>query len=82
MNTTIETTSGRTWHLVRLSRERCPNWNEAGAWLTEHVGLPGQLWHTHFNQRHIDFWFSDTRDQLLFTLAWGNDGHQSSKNVA
>lgn len=63
-------------YAVRLTWQRHPRWNDICAWAVEHMGLPGDRFVTSPTEHHMDFYFRDPRDQLLFITAWGNDGHQ------
>jgi hypothetical protein len=58
---------------VRLDWSRNPNWNEVCCWALEHFGLPGDKYVTHLDPDYMIFDFVDSRDQLLFILAWGRD---------
>lgn len=62
---------------VRLTWERRPYmepWNEICAWTIEHLGLPGIRYRTEITSEDMTWHFATQEDQLIFTLAWGNDG--------
>ncbi len=63
-------------HPVRLDWENNPymeHWNEVCAWTVEHFGLPGHKYRTEINKDYMIWFFEDQQDQLIMTLAWGND---------
>jgi hypothetical protein len=62
---------------VRLNWCTNPNmthWNEVCAWGVEHMGLPGDRYCTEITEEYMIWNFMDRKDQLLFSVAWGNDG--------
>lgn len=64
-------------YTVRLDWESNPNmnhWNEICAWTIEHMGLPGDKYRTEITADYMVWNFISQTDQLIFTLAWGNDG--------
>ncbi len=61
---------------VRLDWDNNPNmerWNEICAWSIEHFGLPGDQYRTEITKDYMVWYFINDTDQLIFTLAWGND---------
>jgi hypothetical protein len=61
---------------VRLDWENNPymeHWNEVCAWTIEHFGLPGHRYRTEINKDYMIWYFTESEDQLIMTLAWGND---------
>ena len=50
------------------------HWNEVCAWGVEHMGLPGDRYCTEITEEYMIWNFMDRKDQLLFSVAWGNDG--------
>lgn len=48
-------------------------WNEITAWAVEHFGLPGDRYRTEITTEQMTWFFEDPTDQLIMTLAWGND---------
>jgi hypothetical protein len=63
---------------ARLDWDANPNmehWNEICAWTIEHMGLPGDKYHTEITTDYMIWYFSNQLDQLIFILAWGNDGN-------
>jgi len=54
----------------RPSMER---WNEICAWTIEHFGLPGIRYQTEVDTASMTWYFQDRKDQLVMTVAWGND---------
>lgn len=54
----------------RPSMER---WNEICAWTIEHFGLPGMRYQTEVSTARMTWYFASQDDQLLMTVAWGND---------
>jgi len=46
-------------------------WNETCAWAVEQFGLPGDRFTTHATEDHMDFYFVDERDAILFELTCG-----------
>jgi hypothetical protein len=49
-------------------------WNEVCIWVVEHFGLPGGRYITDLSGDYMVWYFENEQDQLLMTLAWGNDG--------
>lgn len=73
----------RTWSMtdfpfpVTLDWARRPSmeqWNLICAWSVDHFGLPGIRYQTEVDTARMTWYFADERDQLIMTLAWGNDG--------
>jgi len=61
---------------VKLNWENNPqmkHWNEVCAWTVEHFGLPGHRYKTEITENYMIWNFIEQQDQLIFTLAWGND---------
>ena len=61
---------------VRLDWENNPymeHWNKVCAWTVEHLGLPGHKYKTEITENYMIWNFIEQQDQLIFTLAWGND---------
>lgn len=54
----------------RPSMER---WNEICAWTIEHFGLPGIRYQTEVDSARMTWYFQSQQDQLVMTVAWGND---------
>lgn len=54
----------------RPSMER---WNEICAWTVEHFGLPGIRYQTEVDVARMTWYFQSPQDQLIMTVAWGND---------
>lgn len=54
----------------RPSMER---WNEICAWCIEHFGLPGIRYQTEVGPARMTWYFQSPQDQLMMTVAWGND---------
>ena len=48
-------------------------WNNICAWTVEYFGLPGGRYRTEVTTKKMTWFFSDQEDQLIMTLAWGND---------
>ena len=61
---------------VRITWARHPRWNLICAWCIEHLGLPGDRYITDVQEDHMQWYFLAREDQLLFTLAWGDDSEQ------
>lgn len=53
------------------TRER---WDHMCVWVVEHFGLPGARYTTELSQDWMTWYFNNEQDQLLMTIAWGNDG--------
>ena len=49
------------------------HWNEVCAWTVEHMGLPGDRYRTEITKDYMIWYFIQPEDQLVMTLAWGND---------
>ena len=61
---------------VTLDWARRPNmerWNEICAWTIEHFGLPGIRYQTEVDVARMTWYFQSQQDQLVMTVAWGND---------
>ena len=61
-----------------LDWARRPNdaqWDEICAWTIKHFGLPGICYVTEISAERMTWYFETEQDQLLFTLAWGNDNY-------
>lgn len=61
---------------VTLDWARRPNmerWNEICAWTIEHFGLPGIRYQTEVDSARMTWYFQSQQDQLVMTVAWGND---------
>jgi hypothetical protein len=61
---------------VRLDWENNPHmerWNEVCAWAVEYFGLPGHRYRTEITKDYMIWYFITPEDQLIMTLAWGND---------
>ena len=61
---------------VKLDWERNPHmqaWNEICAWSIEHFGLPGDQYRTEINEDYMIWHFKNKDNQLLMSVAWGND---------
>jgi len=61
---------------VRLDWENNPHmehWNEVCAWAVEHFGLPGDRYRTEITKDYMTWYFIAQQDQLIMSLAWGND---------
>ena len=61
---------------VTLDWARRPSdekWNEICAWTVEHFGLPGIRYQTELDVARMTWYFQSRQDQLLMTVAWGND---------
>jgi hypothetical protein len=54
-------------------RPSMEQWNEITAWTVEHFGLPGTRYRTEIATEYMTWFFETQQDQLIFTLAWGND---------
>jgi hypothetical protein len=50
-------------------------WNNICIWGIEHFGLPGDRYTTNLTEDYMIWNFRNPQDQLLFMLAWGNDGN-------
>ncbi len=48
-------------------------WDKICVWAVEHFGLPGHRYRTEISTEHMTWFFGTQQDQLIFTLAWGND---------
>jgi nitrous oxidase accessory protein NosD len=62
-------------HSVKLKWTIMPNggkWNEICAWTIEHMGLPGHRYLTQPTTDHMIWKFTDIKDKLMFTIAWGD----------
>ena len=59
--------------LVWGYRPSTEKWNEICAWTVEHLGLPGHRYRTEITTEKMTWFFETVEDQLIFTLAWGND---------
>jgi hypothetical protein len=49
------------------------HWNEICAWTVEHFGLPGNQYQAEISTEYMTWFFTNSQDQLIFSLAWGND---------
>lgn len=61
---------------VKLNWDSNPNmesWNEICAWSMERFGLPGKNYRTEINEEYMIWHFKRQEDQLLMSVAWGND---------
>ena len=61
---------------VTLNWENNPymkHWKEVCAWTVEHLGLPGHRYKTEITEDFMTWHFVEQQDQLIMTLAWGND---------
>jgi hypothetical protein len=54
-------------------RPTMETWNEICAWTIEHFGLPGIRYQTEVSTERMTWYFQDAQDQLIMTVAWGND---------
>jgi hypothetical protein len=50
------------------------HWDQMCIWSVEHFGLPGDRYTTEIDEQWMIWYFKNEQDQLLMTLAWGNDG--------
>lgn len=75
-------TQSRNWSMsqypysVTLDWAKRPSmekWNEICAWTIEHFGLPGIRYQTEVGTERMTWYFEDQQDQLIMTVAWGND---------
>ena len=58
---------------VLLTWARNPEWNRICVWALEHMGLPGGSYCTRPHEDYMQWNFATEQDQLMFTLAWGDD---------
>lgn len=47
------------------------DWDQTCIWAMEQFGLPGGKYETHATEDHMDFYFYDEQDAILFELRWG-----------
>jgi hypothetical protein len=60
-------------HLDWKNNPHMEHWNEVCAWAVEHFGLPGDRYCTEITEDYMTWFFETKQDQLIMTLAWGND---------
>ena len=62
------------WHLVEIpwekTRDKNFRWNEAGAWVVEQFGLPGENFVTHPDEMKMQFLFKHEEHAILTILKW------------
>ena len=58
-NETVRTTAG-----IKM-------WNDTCATAIELFGLPGEKYTCRFTKTHIEFWFLDEKDAMMFELCCG-----------
>ena len=46
-------------------------WNECCARAIEMFGLPGGKYTCRITKQHMEFWFLDDKDAMMFKLKWG-----------